>query len=125
MISHRFGLAPLNKRVTYANNIARSFDFDAKPRLELPRLPDPQAVVSQPCAASGNPDVDAAASRAKEHDLLDLVTTGYLDRLGFEFRPARTSDLYREPDKLAKAGSADPRGASSPIAVARNDSRLP
>jgi phospholipase C len=99
-ISYRFGLAPLNTRVKYANNIARSFDWTGKPRLALPELPRPEHVVSMPCM--GNPD-GAAASRAHEHDLLDLVTSGYLDRLGFDYKPASADSTFREPSKLLQA----------------------
>ena len=31
---------------------------------------------------------------------MEMVTSGYLDRLGFEFRPANVSSTYREPSKL-------------------------
>jgi phospholipase C len=99
-ISYRFGLAPLNTRVKYANNIARAFDWTDKPRLALPELPRPEHVVSMPCM--GNPD-GATASRAHEHDLLDLVTSGYLDRLGFEYKPASADSTFREPSKLLQA----------------------
>jgi hypothetical protein len=34
-----------------------------------------------------------------------LVTSGYLDRLGFEFRPATVDGTFREPSKLAQAYS--------------------
>src|SRR4030081_3227464 len=53
MISYRYGLAPLNRRVAYARNIARSFDFSSKAQLALPNLPRPAAVVSQACPGSG------------------------------------------------------------------------
>ena len=43
MIEYRFGLAPLTRRDRYARNIARSFDFEAKPRLDPPELPDARA----------------------------------------------------------------------------------
>src|SRR4051794_38368522 len=101
MIEYRFGLPPLNRRDRFADNIAGSFDFDAKPRLELPDLPDPATVVSMPCAASG--DAAAGTERAKDHDMMDLVTSGYLERLGWDYEPVRKAELYREPDKLLKA----------------------
>jgi phospholipase C len=99
-ISYRFGLAPLNTRVAHANNIARSFDWRHRPRLDVPDLPRPEHVVSQPCL--GNPD-GAAAVRAHDHDLLDLVSSGYLDRLGFDYRPASADSTFREPSKIASA----------------------
>ena len=52
MIEYRFGLAPLNTRDAYAHNIARSFDWRSKPRLDVPDLPRPEHVVSQPCWAT-------------------------------------------------------------------------
>ena len=98
MIEYRFGLAPLNRRDAYTQNIARSFDWASKPQLEIPNLPSPENIVSQPCATGG-----ASETRAKEHDLVDMVTSGYLDRLGFEFRRADASTAFREPDKLRRA----------------------
>jgi phospholipase C len=100
MISYRFGLKPLNLRHAYAHNIARSFDFDARPRVEAPALPDPPTVVSQACATGSS---DGSAQRAKDHDLMDLATSGYLDRLGFDYRAARPEDLYRSPHAVKAA----------------------
>jgi phospholipase C len=100
LISYRFALKPLNIREAYARNIAYSFDWESKPRLDLPKLPTPPTVVSQACATGSS---DGTATRAKEHDLMDLVTSGYLDRLGFEYRPARPEDLFREPHKVRAA----------------------
>src|SRR3954449_11120858 len=96
-ISYRFGIAPLNTRVAHANNIGRSFGWRHKPRLEVPDLPRPEHVVSQPCI--GNPD-GTDAVREHEHDLLDLVTSGYLDRLGFDYKPSSAASTCREPSKL-------------------------
>jgi phospholipase C len=98
-ISYRFGIPPLNTRVAHANNIGRSFDWRHKPRLGVPDLPRPEHVVSQPCM--GDPD-GADAVRAHEHDLLDLVTSGYLDRLRFDYEPASAASTYREPSKLGQ-----------------------
>jgi phospholipase C len=99
MIRYRFGIPPLNRRDAYARNIARSFDWQGKPRLELPTLPDPETVVSQPCP--GNPDGES--SRPSEHDLLDLYTSGYLDSLGFDFKPASPETTFREPSRMMQA----------------------
>jgi len=103
MIRYRYGLDPLTKRDAYARNIARSFDFDAKPRLANPGLPDAAEVVSQPCGTS--PSALAGLQRAKEHDLKSLVTSGYLDRLGFHYEPATADTMFRRPHKI-KAGLA-------------------
>src|SRR3954466_10601508 len=100
MISYRFALEPLNIPAAHAHNIARSFDWESKPRLDLPKLPTPPTVVSQPCATGSS---DGTATRAKDQHLMELVTSGYLDRLGFEHKPARPEDLFREPHKVRSA----------------------
>jgi phospholipase C len=100
MIEHRFGLKPLNTRDAYTNNIARSFDFESKPRLDVPDLPRPEHVVSLPCAVQGGQQM-----RPKDHDLMNLVTSGYLDRLGYEFKRATPSSTFREPSKVLSAAA--------------------
>jgi phospholipase C len=98
MIEYRFGLSPLTRRDAYAQNIARSFDWESKPRLDVPNLPSPEHVVSQPCAIGGT-----AQTRAKEHDLVDMVTSGYLDSLGFDYRPVDPTKAFRRPDSLRRS----------------------
>ncbi|WP_205696916.1 alkaline phosphatase family protein [Conexibacter sp. SYSU D00693] len=98
MIEFRFGVPPLTLRDRYANNIARSFDWEGKPRLEPAPLPDPATVVSLPCPGNA----DGPAARAKEHDLVELATSGYLERLGFDFRRARAEDAFRQPDTVRR-----------------------
>jgi phospholipase C len=111
MISYRFGIKPLTRRVAYARNIARSFDFESPPRLALPNLPHPDHVMSAQCSnrpPSGlrsDPSI-TAADRPKQHDFEHLVSTGYLERLGFHYRPATPDRIFREPDKLVKAHAA-------------------
>jgi phospholipase C len=102
MIEYRFGLKPLTRRDAYANNIARSFDFESKPRLDVPDLPRPEHVLSVPCGGAGG-------QREKEHDVMDLVTSGYLERLGFDFKHAAPSDMFREPSKQLAAFAASMR----------------
>jgi phospholipase C len=41
--------------------------------------------------------------RAKDHDVLDLVSSGYLDRLGFDYRAATADSTFREPSKVQQA----------------------
>jgi len=41
--------------------------------------------------------------RSHEHDLVDLVTSGYLDRLGFDYKPASAASTFREPSKIVGA----------------------
>ncbi len=98
-ICYRFGLNALNKRVRYANNIARSLDWESKPRYDLPDLPRPEFVVSQPCAGSADGD----AVRPKDHDVVEMLTSGYLDRLGFQYRAASAETTFREPSKMTQA----------------------
>jgi phospholipase C len=98
-ICYRWGIKPLNRRVKYANNIARSLDLDGKPRLNVPDLPRPETVVSLPCAGSADGD----AVRPKDHDVVDMLTSGYLDRLGFDYKPATAASTFREPSKVIQA----------------------
>ena len=98
MIEYRFALKPLTRRDAYAQNIARAFDWRSKPRLDIPKLPTPADVVSVACAGGGNP-----LGRAKEHDVMDMVHSGWLDRVGAEYLPPSAHRTYREPGKVADA----------------------
>ena len=100
LISYRFGFGFLNKRHRYATNIGRTFDFD-KPDLEPPALPDPAAIAAVPCGLGGNPK--STLDRAKPHDLVELESSGYLERLGYEVQPASYDRIFREPDSVQKA----------------------
>ena len=71
----------------------------AKPRLGVPSLPRPEHVVSVACPG----DPNQGATRANDHDLVNLVTSGYLDRLGFDYRPASPASTFREPSKILQA----------------------
>jgi phospholipase C len=96
MIDYRYGLHWLTQRDRYAANIAKSFDWTSKPRLEVPNLPDPATVISQPCGAP-----TAGQEVAHEDEtMMQMVSSGYLDRLGFDFRYATPSDMFREPSKM-------------------------
>ncbi len=66
-ISYRFGLGFLNKRHKYANNIGHSFDFWGKPDLEPAELPDPPAIVTQPCALGGQDVEDSLETHQQRH----------------------------------------------------------
>jgi phospholipase C len=99
MIEYRFGLKPLTRRDAYAQNIAKSFDWTSKPRLGVPSLPRPEHVVSVACPG----DPNQGATRTNDHDLVKLVSSGYLDRLGFDYRPASPASTFREPSKVAQA----------------------
>jgi phospholipase C len=118
LIRYRFGLAPLTTRDQYAKNILRSFDFDSKPNLEVPDLPDPATVATSSCGAQegkhdifeeleekltgklGTPILSRPLDRPKEHDLATLKSSGYLERLGFDYKPATPGRTFRHPSKL-------------------------
>ena len=93
MIRYRFGLAPLTKRDAYARNVARAFDFGSRPKLDLPALPDPANVISQPC--SGSP----VAARAEGNESLKP----WLQQLGFDYRPATYESMFRQPSRTRDA----------------------
>ena len=56
-------------------------------------------MVSQPCQGVPN----ASAARAHDHDLMDMVKSGYLDELGFDFKHATAASTFREPSKVTQA----------------------
>ena len=97
MIEYKFGLKPLTRRDAYAQNIARSFDWRSKPQFTVPALPTPAHVVSQPC---GSPAAGAAVSRPKPHDLDRLRSSGYLESLGFDYKPATPEAMFRQPSTI-------------------------
>jgi phospholipase C len=120
MVEYRFGLPPLGVRDRLAANIARSFDFESKPRLDPPPLPTPRHVMSGACEAPelglvnpGEPLLPGAQLvpgeqpyRPNPHDLADLLHSGYLDALGFEYRPATAANTFRQPADLRPRLSA-------------------
>jgi len=116
-IRYRHGIPPLTLRDLYANNIVAAFDFE-HPNFEPPELPTPPDIISSAC--SGSPPVDSGGAglddgsligvppyyglpqpkRAKPHDLQSLLTSGYLERLHFDYRPATAATMFRHPSKL-------------------------
>jgi phospholipase C len=115
MIRYRFGLEPLTRRDAFARNIARSFDFESNPRLDIPDLPTPPQVIASSCQGGipvPNPGLtlldqrhaktlsSPVAKRPKPHDLAALYTSGYLERLGFKYRPATPATTFRHPSSL-------------------------
>jgi phospholipase C len=115
LIRYRFGLPPLTPRDLYANNIGYAFDFQGKPDYSLPDLPKPAHVISSQCA--GTPPADSGGTgldggtllgsplpvippARKPHDLYALHTSGFLERLGFEYRPATPATMFRHPSSL-------------------------
>jgi phospholipase C len=112
MIGYRFGLAPLNRRLAYSPNIARSFDWESKPRLDVPSLPNPVHVVGQQCPGRSVSVLSTPAgspTRPQPHDLAVLRDSGYLERLGFRYRAATAETTFRHPKKVMAAHRAASR----------------
>ena len=57
------------------------------------------ALVPDPGIGPGLPHL-LGAQRPKEHDLAALHSSGYLERLGFDYRPATPSLTFRHPSSL-------------------------
>ncbi len=104
LMSYTFGLGNLNKRHRYATNIGRSFRWD-KPNFDPPELPDPTVIAATPCSLQddGAQRKSAGELRPKEHDLVQLETSGWLDKLGYEVKPASYDQIFREPDSVKRA----------------------
>jgi phospholipase C len=109
MISYRFGLPPLNRRLAYSPNVARSFDWQSKPRLDVPPLPTPPHIVGQQCPGRSVSVLSTQSTqspepvRPKPHDLAILRDSGYLEQLGFHYRPATAESTFRHPKKVRAA----------------------
>jgi phospholipase C len=99
MIRYRFGLKPLKRRDAYARNFARAFDWESKPRLEPPELPDPAMVMSTACSAQGEGS-SRRIPRPKEHDFEEMITTGWMERFGIEYRPWTPETTFRQPSDV-------------------------
>jgi len=114
MIRYRYGLAPLTPRDLFANNIAASFDFESEPDYEIPDLPSPPEVIAAACP--GTPPIDsggvgvglgailgtplARPGAENPNGAQALLSSGYLEQLGFKYRPATPATTYRHPSSL-------------------------
>ena len=116
MIEYRYGLAPLTSRDAAAKtdpalmgandhaNIGLAFDF-ANPNFEVPDLPDPATVVSKPCATAAvtdGIDVPPSVDDAPHAELREMVTSGYLERIGYDFEAPRLEQVFSSPDSIRK-----------------------
>jgi hypothetical protein len=101
LISYKFGLGYLNKRHRYATNIGRTFDWET-PNFKRPKIPDPQTIAATPCSLQLVREEDRA-QRHKPHDLLDLETSGLLDRLGYDVKRPTYARIFRNPDSFRRA----------------------
>jgi hypothetical protein len=59
----------------------------------VPQLPDPQNVVSPPCAPT------ATLARREGNESL----RPWLDQLGFDYRPATYDSMFRQPSRMRQA----------------------
>ena len=115
MIRYRYGLPPLTPRDLYANNIAAAFDFVSKPDYAIPDLPTPPEVIVSACAGTspvdsggagiddgplGAPPGTIPSLQAPERPPAEMLSSGYLERLGFRYKPATPATMYRHPSKL-------------------------
>jgi phospholipase C len=103
-ISYRFGLGYLNKRHKYANNIGRSFNFRGRIDFDPAELPDPPAIVTQPCALGGRDVEDSLQSH--ENDLTHLENVA--ERLKVPVYDGKPEDIFTAPDSVKKALEAAP-----------------
>jgi phospholipase C len=103
LISYRFGLGDLNTRMKWANNIGYSFQWD-RPDFEVPDLPDPPAIVTQPCALGGGDVADTQL--AHESDLKDIEKVA--DRYNLPVYEAKPHQIFRDPDSVKKGLLAAP-----------------
>lgn len=100
LIEYRYGLGSLTVRDRETNNIGASFNWKAKPnRIEVPDLPRPKHVASQPCSFGGGDIVDPGQAHAS--DLAELE--GLADRFGYKIGDGKPSDIFREPDGVRKS----------------------
>ena len=114
MIRYRFGRPPLTPRDLFANNLAAAFDFESAPSYEVPDLPTPPEVIASACA--GTPPVDSGGLGLDDGGLLGtslplaaaenpngaqaLLSSGYLERLGFKYKPATPATTYSHPSSM-------------------------
>ena len=133
LIRYRFGLSPLTTRDRYARNIVRSFDFEStelrNPQPARPADGDGERVHGARKSGEGlDQGPLTAAERPKEHDLAQLHTSGYLERLGFDYRArdARADlppplEARAEALRRALAAALGGRGGTGPD---RRDARM-
>ena len=101
LISYKFSLGHLNKRHRYATNIGRTFDWES-PNFNRPSIPDPQTIAATPCQIQVLREHDRLR-RAKPHDLVELESSGYLDRLGYDAKRPTYQRIFRNPDSFRRA----------------------
>jgi phospholipase C len=94
-IAYRYGLGDLTKRMRFANNIGRSLQWH-RPSFDVPTLPDPPQIVTQPCALGGGDVLDSQEAHAG--DLAELESIA--DRYRLPVYEAKPSDIFTQPDAV-------------------------
>ncbi|MDX6617341.1 MAG: hypothetical protein QOD60_2432, partial [Solirubrobacterales bacterium] len=118
LMSYRFGLGYLNMRHRYASNIGQSFDW-TNPDFDVPDLPHPSApiplglgpAVTAPCSLGGAPGAAAASGTRTRSggpggegvELNSQAMIDYVERVGFDYKPWKPSDIFSQPDSVVKA----------------------
>jgi phospholipase C len=103
-ISYRFGLGDLTQRMQFANNIGRSFEWQ-RPDFEIPQLPDPPEIVTQPCALGGGDVLDTQQAHAG--DLAEIESVA--ERYKLPVYEGKTGDIFTQPDSVKKGLELAPR----------------
>jgi hypothetical protein len=100
LIAYRFRLGHLTVRDRYATNIGETFDW-ARPRYEVPDLPDPEQVASRPCTLGGGDVLTQESAAAHVGDLVELEALA--DRYGFRVGSGKVDELFTSPDAIRRA----------------------
>jgi len=88
----------------FANNIGQSFDW-RRPNFEVPHLPDPPEIVTQPCALGGGDVADSQMAHA--NDLADLEHIA--ERHNLPVYEGKMGDIFTLPDSVKKGLQAAPK----------------
>ena len=116
MIRYRYGLGAADRRATCTRTTSPTGSTGSQsPGCIRRSCRRPPHIMATPCATDAPMAAGAAAAhgepgsvatpapipeRPKPHDLATLATSGYLERLGFRYRPATPATLYRHPSSL-------------------------
>jgi phospholipase C len=103
LIEQRFNLAPLCLRDKMATSIGESFDWTKDPNAEVPDLPTPTIVASNPCANGGG-DLPVTDDGSHASDMADLEELAH--RFKVPVAEGKPQQIFREPDGVKKALAA-------------------
>ena len=104
LIAYRFGLGDLTTRMRSANNIGSSFEWE-RPDFEVPPLPDPPEIVTQPCALGGGDVLDSQEAHAGDLAELEHVA----ERHGLPVYEGKLGDIFTLPDSIRQGVEAAPK----------------